>query len=90
MCLPRKILNRIVDDFIQKNKKKLKNHIYFFSALLDLKQKPTYDETYSKDVYDEGLKKGKMRVERLDRVRNTDIKKIMSRDEEVLKWWTSI
>ena len=90
MCLPRKILNRIIDEFLVKNKKKLTKHIYFITALQDLKQKPTYDETYSNDEYQKGLQKGKETVERLDRVRGTDIKKILSRDEEVSEWWTSI
>ena len=90
MCLPRKILDRIVDEFLVKNKKLLTKHIYFINALRDLKQKPTYDQTYSNDEYLAGLKKGKATVERLDRVRGTDIKKILSRDKEILEWWTSI
>jgi hypothetical protein len=90
MCLPRKILNRIVDQFLEKNKKKLTKHIYFINALRDLKQKPTYDETYSNEEYHMGLKKGKATVERLDRVRGTDIKNILARDDEILEWWTNI
>jgi len=90
MCLPRKILDRIVDEFLVKNKKLLTKHIYFINALQDLKQKPTYDQTYSHEEYLAGLKKGKATVERLDRVRGTDIKKILSRDKEILEWWTSI
>ncbi len=90
MCIPRKILNRIVDDFLTKNKKRISKHLYFYSALKDLKEKPTYDETYSKNEYLEGLQKGKQTVERLDRIRNTDIKKILSKDKELLEWWTNI
>ena len=90
MCLPRNILDRIVDKFLQKNKKRLKNHIYFFSALHDLKQKPTYDETYTKKQYQTGLEDGKKRVEKLDRIRGTDIRKILSKDKEILEWWTNI
>jgi len=90
MCIPRKILDRIVDDCLTKNKKRFTKHIYFYTALQDLKQKPTYDETYSKNEYEDGLRKGKQTVERLDRIRNTDIKKILARDEELLEWWKSI
>ncbi len=90
MCIPRKILNRIVDDCLDKNKKRFTRHVYFYSALQDLKQKPTFDETYSKNDYEDGLRKGKQTVERLDRVRNTDIKKILAKDEELLEWWKSI
>jgi hypothetical protein len=90
MCIPRKILDRIVDDCLTENKKRFTKHIYFYTALQDLKQKPTYDETYSKNEYEDGLRKGKQTVERLDRIRNTDIKKILARDEELLEWWKSI
>ena len=90
MCLPRDILDRIVDKFFRKYKKKMHKHTYFFSALLDLKKKPTYDQTYSADEYREGLKTGKESVERLDRIRGTDITKILERNEEVLEWWKNI
>jgi len=90
MCLPRNILNRVVDEFIERNKSRLKNHIYFLAALKDLKEKPTYEETYGPQKYKEGLIAGKKTVERLDRVRSTDISKLLAKDEEILAWWTSI
>jgi hypothetical protein len=90
MCLPRAILDRIVDDFIHKNKTRLKNHIYLYSALKDLKQKPTYEETYGYDKYKEGLIAGKRTIERLDRVRYTNIEKILVKDKEILEWWKNI
>lgn len=89
MCLPRKLLNDIVDDFIEKNKDKLSKHVYFYSALKDLKEKPTYGETY-KDQYSQGLKKGKERVLKLDIIRGTDIEAILSKDKRVLEWWNDI
>jgi len=89
MCLPRKLLNDIVDKFIEKNKKKLSRHVYFYSALRDLKEKPTYDETY-KEQYLEGLKKGKQRVLKLDAIRGTNIEDILKKDERILEWWKSI
>ena len=89
MCLPRRILDRIVDDFIGKNKKRLTNNIYFYAALKDLKEKPTYEQMFPKE-WEDGLKKGKQRVEYLDKIRKTDIKNILKRDKEVLDWWKSI
>jgi hypothetical protein len=35
-------------------------------------------------------KKGKERQEHIDKIRKQDITKILSRDERVLDWWTSI
>jgi organic radical activating enzyme len=89
MCLPKKILNNIIDDFISKNKQRLTRHTYFYTALLDLKQKPTYDEMF-KDKYVQGLKKGKARVLKLDLIRGTDIETILAKDERILEWWKSI
>ena len=89
MCLPRHILDRIIDEFIEKNKKRLSKHIYFFAALKDLKEKPTYEQMFPKE-WQEGLKRGKKRVEYLDKIRNTDIKNILKRDAEVLNWWNDI
>tara|TARA_B100000123_G_C25722492_1_gene425264 strand:+ start:132 stop:1523 length:1392 start_codon:yes stop_codon:yes gene_type:complete len=89
MCLPRHILDRLVDEFIQKNKKRLTRHTYFYAALKDLKEKPTYEQMFP-DKWQEGLKRGKKRVEYLDKIRKTDIKKILKRDKEVLNWWNAI
>jgi len=89
MCLPRWLLNNIVDEFIDKNKKRLIKHVYFYAALKDLKEKPTYHETY-KDEYLTGLKKGKARVLKLDLIRGTNIEDILKKDERVLEWWKNI
>jgi hypothetical protein len=89
MCLPRHILDRIVDEFIEKNKKRLTKNIYFYAALKDLKEKPTYEQMFPKE-WEEGLKRGKKRVEYLDKIRKTDIKNILKRDTEVLNWWNDI
>ena len=37
MCLPRNLLDDLVDEFIDKNKKRLTRHIYFYTALKELK-----------------------------------------------------
>ena len=42
--------------------------------LKDLKEKPTYEEMFPKE-WQEGLKRGKTRVEYLDKIRKTDINK---------------
>jgi len=49
-------------------------------VLKNLKQRETFTAT----------KKGKDRQERIDVIRKQDIKKILSRDERILAWWTSI
>lgn len=89
MCLPRKILDDIVDEFIAKHKKRLSRHTYFYEALLDLKEKPTYEQMFPTQ-YKEGLLKGKANVQRLDKIRNTNIEKILAKDNRVLEWWKNI
>ena len=89
MCLPRTILDRIVDEFMEKNKKRLMKQTYFYAALKDLKVKPTYEQMFPNE-WQEGLRNGKKRVEYLDKIRKTDIKKILAKDKEVLEWWTNI
>jgi len=89
MCLPRNLLDDLVDEFIDKNKKRLTRHIYFYTALKDLKEKPTYDKMFPTE-YKEGLKKGKQRIIKLDKIRNTNIENILQRNKRVLEWWKSI
>jgi len=89
MCLPRELLDSIVDEFLDKNKKRLTKHTYFYAALRDLKEKPTYAEMFP-DTYEQGLVNGKASVQKLDRRRNTDIEKILAKDKRVLDWWKSI
>jgi len=89
MCLPRNLLDDIVNEFIEKNKKRLGRHTYFYTALQDLKKKPTYDQMF-KEKYSEGLMKGKKRVLKLDQIRNTNIENILKKDSRILKWWQSI
>ena len=74
---------------IDKNKKRLTRHIYFYTALKDLKEKPTYEEMFP-EKHQEGLIKGKKWAEELDKIRGTDIKKILIKDKRILEWWTNI
>ena len=54
------------------------------------KQKRNNELVYSEDEYIKGQKDGKAEVERLDKIRGTDIKKILSKNKKALEWWTSI
>ena len=54
------------------------------------KQKRNNELVYDEETYRQGQKQGKAEVERLDRIRGTDIKKILSKNKKALEWWTSI
>jgi len=90
LVLPRDILHEIVDDVIEKTyEKKNVFNMAFFEGLNDLKSHPTNEEKWP-DTYKEGLKLGKKHLEYLDKIRGTDIKKILSKNKKVLEWWNDI
>ena len=63
----------------------------FFNQLDEMQlQKRNNELIYSEEEYKIGQKKGKAEVERLDKIRKTDIKKILAKNKKALEWWTSI
>ena len=90
MCLPKDILHEIVDNVYERTyEKKNVFNLAFFEGLDDLKKHKTHEERWP-DTYKEGLKRGKQRIEYLDKIRGTDIKKILSKNKKVLEWWNDI
>jgi hypothetical protein len=92
LFMPYDIMSEIINDAKQKtiqyNNKNLRN---FFGQLDEmLYQKRNNELVYSKEDYEKGQKNGKDEIERLDRIRGTDIKKILSKNKKALEWWTSI
>jgi hypothetical protein len=87
LALPRKILDRLVDQLIKNNS--------LGRALVDvltqLKNRPTMKEQWPEE-YAQGMRKGKKRVHTLERIRNDSftMKDILSKDKEILDWWESI
>ena len=91
LALPREILNAVVTEVQDRlDDKPTVFNMAFLDGLQDLKNHPTNEEKYGKDEYTDGLKRGKARLEHLDKIRGTDITKILSKDKRILDWWTSI
>jgi len=91
LCLPKDLLHEIVDETIENTKEKPNLfNLSFQEGLLDLKNHKTYEETYGKEQAQKGLEKGKQRVLHLDKIRNTNIENVLSRNSKLLKWWKSI
>lgn len=86
LALPRKILDRVVDELIKNNN--------LGRALIDLlnqlKNRPTMQEQW--ETYEDGMRQGKSRVLTLERIRNDTftMDHILSQDKEVLDWWNNI
>ena len=92
LFMPYDIMSEIIDDAREKTiKYKNKNLNNFFGQLDEMqKQKRNNELVYSEDEYIKGQKDGKAEVERLDKIRGTDMKKILAKDPKVLKWWNNI
>ena len=86
LALPRKILDRMVDQLINNNVLGSALH----DVLVQLKNRPTMEEQFAD--YGVGMQKGKRRVLKLESIRNDTftMKDILSKDQEVLDWWESI
>jgi hypothetical protein len=92
LFMPYDIMSEIIDDArdktIQYKNKNLRN---FFNQLDEMqRQKRNNELVYDDHTYRKGQKEGKEEIERLDRIRGTDIKKILARNKKALEWWTSI
>ena len=87
LALPRKILDRVVDQLITNNT--LGNALN--DVLVQLKNRPTMAEQWP-DEYAQGMQKGKSRVLTLERIRNDQytMADILCTDQEILDWWESI
>ena len=92
LFLPRRLLNKIVMKVKNNHENEKRNvmNLAFLGGVDDLLNHPTNDEKYDKATCEQGWKDGKSRCERIDKLRGTDIKKILAIDPEVLDWWTSI
>ena len=85
LSLPRNLLDPWIDELIPAVGSALKD------ILVQLKTRPTFAEQWPNE-YQAGLKKGKVRIERLEQIRNDSytMRDILSNRPEVLKWWDSI
>lgn len=85
LMIPRSILEPILDDVLEY----VKTGIYY-DAILDLKNKKTFEEEY--DNYQQGLIDGKRRIYEIDKYRGDlgKIEKIFSISPPLLEFWNKI
>jgi hypothetical protein len=95
MCpqvLPRELFDEVLDDLIEYATPKVKNtkYSYWIDCLVDLKARQVFSEQYPD--WEEGLRNGKKRLQRVDSWRKNDgvIEEIYSANPKVLDWWNSI
>lgn len=88
MCLPKFILHDIIDEclaYVRPRATPLQQSL--IDVLEHMKKRPTFWEEFPKA--DVGIRLGKQRCEKIDRIRKTDIRKILH-DKRLLEWWTNI
>ena len=81
LSLPKELLHTIIDealDYIEPRATRKQKSL--IDTLKNLKTRAVFVPT----------QKGKQRQERIDLIRNKDIKKILQRDERMLAWWNGI
>ena len=81
LALPKELLHTIIDEalaYIEPLATRKQRAL--IEVIKNLKNRETFTPT----------RKGKQRQENIDKIRRQDIKKILSRDERVLEWWTNI
>lgn len=85
LMIPRPILEPILDDILNY----VKSGIYY-DAILDLKNKKTFEEQF--EDYSTGIKAGKQRIQVIDTFRGNEevIEKIFSQNKALIDWWNKI
>ena len=81
LALPKELLHTIIDEALA-YMEPLASHKQ--RALMDVIKNLKNRETFT------ATKKGKQRQESSDKIRRQDITKILSKDQRILDWWTSI
>ena len=81
LALPKELLHTLIDEALAYMEPlATRKQRSLIDVIKNLKNRETFIPT----------KKGKQRQENIDKIRRQDITKILSRDERVLDWWTSI
>lgn len=92
LSLPRKILDRIIDNLLINLKPKSTwRQQSLIDVLENLKHRPTFEETWP-DRYTDGCIQGKRRIQQLELIRrdNYTLRDILSLDSEILAWYDAI
>jgi hypothetical protein len=92
LFMPKHLLHPMIEE-IQNKVKDEKRTVFthaFIEGLQDIKNHKTNEERLDEKTYIKGLKDGKAECEFIDKIRGTDIKKILAKNPKVLEWWNDI
>jgi len=85
LALPREVLDPWLDELIADSEGAMQD------VLVQLKNRPTFAEQWP-DQFEEGLRRGKNRIHRLEKIRNDSftLRDILSERKDALAWWDLI
>jgi hypothetical protein len=83
--MPREVLDPWLDELIADSDGAMRD------VLAQLKNRPTFAEQWP-NQFEEGLRRGKNRIHRLEKIRNDSftLRDILSERKDALAWWDSI
>jgi hypothetical protein len=86
LALPRQLLNQKIEQLLDQTSTSVMQDM-----LLQLQKRPTFQEQWP-DAWQTGLKKGKQRILRLEKIRldTYTMSDILAQDKEIYKWWSNI
>lgn len=89
LVLPRSVLDPWVDEILNGPIEPIGP---LKDILIQLKTRPTFQEQYGEEQYQQGLARGKARVLQLESIRSQSVTmdEILSKRTDVYEWWTSI
>ena len=91
LALPYDILHEIIDDALEYMRPRATaKQKSLIDTLENLKQRKNIDDLFLNIDALIGKKQGKERQEKIDKLRNKDITKILQGNQKVLEWWKSI
>ena len=92
LFMPKHLLHPMIEEIqnkVKDEKRTVFTHV-FIEGLQDIKNHKTNEERLDEKTYIKGLKDGKAECEFIDKIRGTDIKKILAKNPKVLEWWNDI
>ena len=91
LALPRELMCSIIDEALEyMEPKATRKQQSLIDTLKNLRNRENINDMFLGFDAVVGKKQGKERQQKIDKIRGQDITKILSRDERVLDWWTSI
>ena len=89
LCLPRDLLNSFIDELLEYCVNSTWKQRSIVDLLKSLKDRPNFEEQFP-DEYEEGLKRGKEQLLKIEKIRNDSFTLEDILKDQLLTWWRNI